>query len=134
MACDLLVVDDNPGDVQLIRLAFGAVDRSIVLESLADGREALEALHNGLRPRLIVLDLNLPGLRGHEMLQRLRATDGLASLAVVVLSSSDAPDDLARSAALGARHFSKPDSFRDLRALAQRLWRQYLISREEGSS
>ncbi|NUP98898.1 MAG: response regulator [Armatimonadetes bacterium] len=97
----ILVVDDNPGDVRLVREAFGSerVDREI--ETVANGDDALRYLRREgryagrPRPDLILLDLNLPGTDGRQVLTEIKADRGLLQIPVVVMSSSSAEDDVA---------------------------------------
>lgn len=96
----ILLVEDNPGDVYLIRHAMnhGTVPRSI--DVVGDGEAALAYLrHRGRfrgapRPDLIVLDLNLPRVDGRTVLAELKQDPALMTIPVVILSSSRAPSDI----------------------------------------
>lgn len=111
----VLVVDDNPGDLELIRQAFRGVDALIVIETAHDGEQAIARLAASTlpdgppRPDLIVLDLNLPRLDGREVLARIKADEALRRIPVVVMTSSMAEDDIVRSYDLGANcYIAKP--------------------------
>jgi chemotaxis family two-component system response regulator Rcp1 len=108
----ILLVEDNAGDAQLMRIALAEAMPAARLSVLTDGESALAALQDGgARPDLLLLDLNLPRLSGHELLAALRRSDDpeLRRLPVVVLTTSDAVADVQRSYELGASsHITKP--------------------------
>jgi chemotaxis family two-component system response regulator Rcp1 len=109
----ILLVEDNAGDAELMRLALAETRPDCRLRVAVDGEQALGLLAAGEVPDLIVLDLNLPRLSGHEVLADLRATRDprLRRLPVVVLSGSAAPDDVQRSYDLFASsHIVKPQN------------------------
>ena len=95
----VLVVDDNPGDVSLIEQVFEecAIDaRLVVARSASDAFVFIgydQPVSRLRRPDLVILDLNLPVVDGHEILARLRATPGWGDLEIVVLTSSRRPYD-----------------------------------------
>lgn len=103
----ILLVEDNVGDVELVR---DALEDQISLEVASDGEVALAKLRGvPTLPDLILLDLKLPRLDGLGFLEELAGDPALRSVPVVVLTSSQAPRDLARAYALGARAcFAKP--------------------------
>jgi CheY-like chemotaxis protein len=122
----LLVVDDNPADVELIRIAFELADIAVEINSCLDGIEALALLQNqkitGSLPTLLLLDLNMPRLNGFEILSFLQRQGLLEQLSVVVLSTSAQAEDRKRCLSLGAREmFTKPESINDLRQLVNLL-------------
>jgi two-component system, chemotaxis family, response regulator Rcp1 len=108
----ILLVEDNAGDAQLMRIALAEAMPDARLSVLGDGESALTALQDeAARPDLLVVDLNLPRLSGHELLAALRQSGdpGLRRLPVVVLTTSDATADVQRSYELGASsHITKP--------------------------
>jgi len=110
---DVLLAEDNPADVYLIREALKENDVECTLHVAADGKDALEMLNNGLpggaRLDLIILDLNLPRHDGLEILDRLRDM-GKSSIPVVVLTSSDSPRDRQTAIDLGAIHYLRKPS------------------------
>jgi CheY-like chemotaxis protein len=114
----VLLVEDNPGDVDLIRDSLEEVASNLEITVVGDGAEALEYLSghgdvSGGRarplPDLMLLDLNLPKISGHEVLSEARKISELHLLPIVVVTSSDAKRDIATSYALGANSYvTKP--------------------------
>jgi two-component system, chemotaxis family, response regulator Rcp1 len=100
MSIEVLLVEDNPGDVRLTREAFRAANNNVHVNVAADGVEAMaflrqEGLYAGAqRPALILLDLNLPRMSGRELLACIKQDQDLRTIPTVVLSSSDADVDL----------------------------------------
>src|SRR3954470_11722160 len=122
----ILLVEDNPGDAQLVRMAFAEALPSARVSVATDGEAALASLREEGPPDLLLLDLNLPRLSGHEVLESVRADDGLRRLPVVVLSSSQAEADVTRSYELGASsHVAKPGDVDALFALVETLARYW---------
>ena len=112
---EILLVEDNPGDVRLTREALK--DGKIVnnLHVAEDGVEALAFLrregkyHNAVRPELILLDLNLPKKDGREVLAEIKADKDLKRIPVVILTSSAAEQDIVKSYNLHANcYVTKP--------------------------
>ena len=99
-ALEILVVDDNPGDVRLVveTLKEGTIDHRISIAY--DGEEALEFLnktgrHEGApTPEIVLLDLKLPKKSGLEVLSEMRKKEGLKDIPVIVLTSSEAESDI----------------------------------------
>jgi chemotaxis family two-component system response regulator Rcp1 len=92
---DILLVEDNLGDVLLARQAFCASDMPVRLHVARDGVEALDFLCRASpRPDIILLDLNLPKMDGRNFLRRIKKDDTLKTIPTVVLSTSDAEDDV----------------------------------------
>ena len=118
---DILLVEDNPDDVELTRLAFAEAGAPHRLHVLSDGAEAVDYLLRRGRhaareaadlPALVLLDLNLPRLDGREVLQTIRADDATRCLPVVVLTTSAEPGDVDQAYALGANSYiQKPVEF-----------------------
>lgn len=100
---DLLIVEDNHGDIRLLREAFKAVETEHVLHIVTDGEEALDFVHqNGPyasapRPDLILLDLNVPVLSGIDVLKEIKSDPDLTSIPVIVLTGSEAKRDVIES-------------------------------------
>ena len=112
---DVLLVEDNPGDVDLTREAFDEPGSRVRLSVARDGEAALaflrrEGIHAGApRPALILLDLNLPRLDGHGVLAELKQDPTLCTIPVVVLTSSTTEQDVTRAYALCANSYvTKP--------------------------
>ncbi len=110
-AVNILLIEDNPADMDLARETFEDSQHDVGLHLATDGIDALDALNQrGLhadvpRPDLILLDLNLPRLNGREVLRRIKEDGELREIPVIVLSSSDAESDIHASYALGANCF-----------------------------
>jgi two-component system, chemotaxis family, response regulator Rcp1 len=100
MTLEILLVEDNPGDVRLAREAFRKVNRDVHLHVAGDGVEAMAFLKrqgghaDAPRPALILLDLNLPRLDGREVLDQIKQDDELKAIPTVILSTSDAATDI----------------------------------------
>jgi two-component system, chemotaxis family, response regulator Rcp1 len=112
---EILLVEDNPGDVRLTREALqeGKVRNNLYVAP--DGVEALRFLrregehHGAVRPDLILLDLNLPRKDGREVLEEIKRDASLRSIPVVVLTTSQAEQDICRAYALHANcYVTKP--------------------------
>jgi CheY-like chemotaxis protein len=117
-AVDVLLVEDDPGDVLMTRDAFGHYKLRNVLHVVTDGEQALQFLRrtgdyaDAPRPGLILLDLNLPRRDGLEVLAELKADPELKVIPVVILTTSQAHEDILRSYALHANAYvSKPVDF-----------------------
>jgi CheY-like chemotaxis protein len=111
---EILLVEDNPGDVRLTRESLREGKVQTRLSVVADGDAALDFLHRrgphaAPRPDLILLDLNLPGRSGREVLADIKADEGLRRIPVVVLTSSQAEQDIVESYNLNANcYVTKP--------------------------
>jgi CheY-like chemotaxis protein len=115
---DVLLVEDDDGDVLMTREAFEHHKIRNTLHVVQDGEEALQFLHregpyaDAPRPGLILLDLNLPRRDGREVLAELKADPELRVIPVVVLTTSEAEEDILRSYSLHANAYvSKPVDF-----------------------
>lgn len=111
----VLLVEDNPGDVRLTQEAFQHANNSIHLLAVSDGTEAVAFLRqegnhvHAPRPDIILLDLNLPKMSGHEVLAHIKNDEFLRSIPVVVLTISDAEADIQRIYELQANcYLTKP--------------------------
>lgn len=112
---EVLLVEDNPGDVRLTREALKEGKVCNNLSVVPDGVEALAFLRRegpyagSPRPDVILLDLNLPRKDGREVLEEVKSDPALRSIPVVVLTSSEAERDIARAYALHANcYITKP--------------------------
>ena len=115
----VLLVEDNPGDVSLIREAFRDWINAPIIRVAADGQTALEMLEASYQqptwPDLIWLDLNLPRITGHEVLQRVKRDPRTCCIPVIVFSSSDNEQDILRAYQLQAScYIQKPTSLEEL--------------------
>lgn len=126
----ILLVEDNPDDQYLTRIAFQKAHLGNELVIMNDGVAALDYLfargaHAGRNPAdvpaLVLLDLNMPMLSGFEVLEQIRANPVTASLPVVVLTSSAQDEDVLRSYRNGANSYvRKPVELEDfIKAIAQ---------------
>lgn len=107
----VLLVEDDPDVSDAITIALEVF--AIPVQRAANGRLALDRLQQGLRPSVILLDLMMPVMDGHEFRQAQRSDPALADIPVVVLSAQAVPDDVA--AQLGAtRWLKKPVDIADL--------------------
>jgi chemotaxis family two-component system response regulator Rcp1 len=115
----ILLVEDNPADVELTRENLAGSKILHDLYVARDGREALAFLRkeapfeDAPRPELILLDLNLPGTNGYEVLKEIKHDQYLLRIPVVVLTSSEAEEDILKSYNLHANaYISKPVDLR----------------------
>lgn len=118
---DILLVEDNEGDILLTTEAFEDSRLLNKMEVVRDGKQALDYLYGKApyqdkpKPRLILLDINLPRKNGHEVLQTIKADPQLRSIPVIMLATSSAEKDISLSYQYHANcYISKPveiDSF-----------------------
>lgn len=133
MSRPVLLVEDDVGELTLLREAFEECRIERALVTAQTGSEALELLHAddaGCDPAIIVLDLNLPGLSGHELLRAIRSHAKTQLTPVVVLSGSESPADIARSYEARANAYvTKPETYRDMVELVRAIDRFWLGQR-----
>jgi two-component system response regulator len=130
----ILLVEDNPGDVDLLRLALKTAGFECELTVLDDGGEAMAMVRghgkyaNTAPPDLAILDLNVPKNDGIEIIQSMRASEAYRDTKVVVMSSSSSPRDHARLENFRiARYITKPpdlDEFLNIGAQLKQLVHQ----------
>ena len=128
----VLLVEDNEADVRLTREALREAGENVRLSAVGDGEQALaylrreEGFEGASRPDLVLLDLNLPRKNGLEVLDEMRADEGLTRIPVIVLTSSAASQDVDACYARGANAFVvKPqdlDAFMELIAAIRNFW------------
>ena len=123
---EILLVEDNPGDVRLTREALKAGHLWSRLAVVRDGMEALDYLRrlapfqSATTPDLILLDLNLPKKDGREVLAEIKADETLRLIPVVVLTTSRAEEDILRSYKLHANcYITKPVDFAQFASVVQ---------------
>jgi len=136
----ILLVEDNPDDEELTRLAFEKSNVANELAVVRDGVEALDYLFGtgahagrdpGAMPAVILLDLKLPKIDGLEVLRRLRADDRTKLLPVVVLTSSREQEDIVRSYSTGANSYvRKPVEFEQFVQAVRQLGLYWLLLNE----
>ena len=115
---EVLLVEDDPGDVAMTREAIGESAVAVRLSVVGDGEQAVSYLRrqppysDAPRPDLVLLDLNLPRLSGQEVLAQVKADQDLLRIPVVVLTTSNADEDVLRSYQLHANAYvTKPMGF-----------------------
>lgn len=125
---EILLVEDNPGDIRLTQKAFERGKIANNLTVMTDGQSALDFLHrrgvheDAVQPDLILLDLNLPRKDGREVLAEIKEDAHLRRIPVVVLTSSDAEEDVLRSYDLHANcYVTKPIQFEALTEIVNSL-------------
>jgi len=112
---EILLVEDNPGDAELARVALRKSKIHNTLNVVEDGESAMDYLHrqgahtNAVRPDLILLDLNLPRKDGREVLDEIKSDPQLRRIPVVILTTSRAEEDVLKSYNLHANcYITKP--------------------------
>ncbi|MFB8005044.1 response regulator [Nocardia sp. NPDC056000] len=118
----VLLVEDSDEDREAIERALHASHPHLRLEFVTDGGSALTRLRDQTqpRPRLVFLDLNMPGISGLSVLQQIRADADLTGLTVVVFTSSTTAEDIDRCYAAGAdSYIYKPVDFALFRTVLQ---------------
>jgi signal transduction histidine kinase len=117
-AIEILLIEDNPADADLTKEALQKFKRSVNIQVSSSGDEALLYLRKrgkyseAIRPDIVFLDLNLPGLDGREVLREIRNDNVLKSIPVLILTSSEADLDILKAYSLGANcYIVKPVAF-----------------------
>jgi CheY-like chemotaxis protein len=130
----VLLVEDNAGDALLIEEAFQELGQLVQISVASDGEEAIEYLTEQIRrnvslPSLILLDLNLPKLTGHDVLKQLSLNPQLSGIPVIVLTSSNAQTDIVNAYANRCNaYIRKPSDFEGYVALIQSVTSMWLKS------
>jgi len=129
---NVLLVEDSPGDVRLTQEAFREANPSVYLHVANDGVEAMIFLRNqgsharAPRPDMILLDLNLPRMDGRQVLAEIKKDDALRMIPTVILTTSGAEADVAKSYQLQANcYLTKPvqlEAFEDLVRSINEFW------------
>jgi CheY-like chemotaxis protein len=123
---EILLVEDNPGDARLTREAFAQGTVRTNMHHARDGEQAIAFLrrqngfHDAPTPDIVILDLNLPRRGGREVLEDMKSDPALRQIPVVVLTSSQAQEDVLNSYRLHANCFiTKPGDLETLIRVAQ---------------
>ena len=132
---NILLVEDNPADMRLVREAFSESTVQARLHWAADGSAALDFLHRrGAHaaapvPDLVLLDLNLPGIGGKDVLAEVKRDPQLCSIPIIVLTSSAARQDVLDAyRAHSNAYMVKPTDFDDYLALVSRIESYWLAA------
>jgi CheY-like chemotaxis protein len=130
---EILLVEDNPGDVELTQIAFREAKVRNPLRVVADGVQAMAYLRqeppfeDAVRPGLILLDLNLPRVDGREVLQTVKGDPDLRRIPICIISSSRRDSDVLRSYDLHANSYiSKPVAITSLVQIVTQLMEYWL--------
>lgn len=127
----IMLVDDNEADIELTKSTLEESKVRMDIMTASDGQHALDQLEAALSrgeqlPDLILLDLNMPRLDGRGFLSRVRQREELKAIPVVVLTSSDAEQDIVKSYKLGANcYVNKPvglDEFQKIVRTVEHFW------------
>jgi CheY-like chemotaxis protein len=125
---EILLVEDNPGDIRLTREAFNEYKIANNLSVVTDGEEAMEFLNktgrykNAPTPDMILLDLNLPRKDGREVLEEIKESPIFKSIPVVVLSTSESDSDIRHSYEHYANcYITKPIDFNNFMKVIKQL-------------
>jgi len=137
LSMEILLVEDNPNDVELTKHAFRQHHLANSMHVVRDGAEALEFIFGteryegrdtGIQPRLILLDLKLPLVDGLEVLRKIKGDSRTRSIPVVVLTSSAEERDVVESYELGVNSYIvKPVDFERFTAAVQTLGMYWLL-------
>jgi len=124
----LLLVEDNPADIYLVKEAIQREGLDCQLEVAVDGERALSIIDaldgdaSARCPDLLLLDLNVPRKGGDEVFQRIRQSPRCAGIPVIIITSSDSAADQDRARELGAAaYFRKPSDFQEFMKLGRLL-------------
>lgn len=132
----VLVVEDNPNDVTIIKRAMRKSEVKCELYFACDGEEALNFLYresefeDAPRPDLILLDLNLPKINGLEVLAKIKEDEHLRRIPVIVLTISEREEDMVKAYDSGAASYmTKPVDSKDFERLIQTVQDYWRIAR-----
>lgn len=122
-----VIVEDNPADRKLLENLFSTSKLRWNFFFLGDSLEALKLFSKQGKysdqpdPDLIILDLNLPKMDGWELLRRLKISHRLRDTPVIILTTSESPEDQEKAREFGVSFFTKPSNFSELSTLAERI-------------
>ena len=106
----IMIVDDNPDDIEITQAVLEEIGRKEEVKAARDGLQALRNLREGKHlPRLILLDLKMPGMSGFDCLREIRADERLRKIPVIVVTSSSLESDRQKAHAAGANGFLLKD-------------------------
>lgn len=134
---EILLVEDNEDDIVIIQEVFADMKLAMIVNTVRDGEQALAYLQRKGKykdarvPDIVLLDINMPKMNGHEMLERMRKVPRLKSMPVIMLTMSQREEDVVRSYANGACSFIQKsvglDQFRERFKQFEHYWT--LVSR-----
>ncbi|PSL43145.1 response regulator receiver domain-containing protein [Chitinophaga niastensis] len=112
----LLLVDDDPDDQELFKLALTEIKRAVSCVTASNGQDALDQLTTrACAPDLIFLDMNMPMMNGLTFLGKIKEIDALKRIPVIIYSTSNEPREISAAKKMGASDFiTKPTKFADL--------------------
>ncbi|RQH01319.1 response regulator [Natrarchaeobius oligotrophus] len=129
---DILLIEPNPGDTRLFTEKFADAKLTNAVHTVVDGETALDFLHQRDEyadrscPDLIVLEPKLPGIDGVELLSKLEGEPALNEITVIVLTSSEAGEEIVKSHGLEADHYLRkpvePDEFLEFVQQVEEFW------------
>ncbi|MEA5465901.1 response regulator [Leptothoe sp. PORK10 BA2] len=128
MDVTILLVEDSPTDAAILSAALDDVGCQWPIQIAQTGDDALALLgqidcRSHVHPQLILLDLNLPGKTGHEVLREIKRNEVWQAIPTIVLSSSATPNDIYKSYQLHANaYITKPTNFSDYQLMAQKIY------------
>lgn len=127
MALTVVIIDDDPDDLDFFKEAIGAVDNSINCLSFIYSEEAVQMLSNApiLLPDFIFIDINMPRKRGNECLKELRAVRNLDTIPIIMYSTSMPPSaDIALRSDGASFTFQKPTRLKDYHSVLKKIFNQ----------
>ena len=137
---EILLVEDNEADIEMTLRSLSESNVCNSVKVARDGREALEMLFagkdgaEGIRPRVVLLDLKLPKVSGHEVLRRMKSDERTQGIPVVIMTSSGEQTDIDRCYELGANSYVvKPIVFEDFSRVVKELKLYWLVVNEPPS-
>ncbi len=120
----VLIVEDNAGDAFMIEEMLNELKMELRIMVVEDGVEAMTLLQNkeNIVPDLVILDLNLPGMDGFEILELMKGSDEMRKIPVIVQTGSLRSEDEIRARSMGAiDYYIKPSTFEEIQRIADRL-------------
>ncbi len=131
---NILLVEDNPGDVRLTETAFAEFNSAVKIHVAYDGVEAMEFLRKESKfdsapsPDIILLDVNLPRKNGHEVLEEIKQDEKFRRIPVIMLTTSDSGHDIRKAYELHANcYLTKPVDLEEFLSMIE-VFSQYWIS------
>ena len=131
---EILLVEDSEADIEMMLRSLNEYNVCNAIQVARDGREALDMLFagrdgaEGIRPRVVFLDLKLPKVSGHEVLRRMKSDEKTREIPVVVMTSSGQQADIDRCYEMGANSYVvKPIGFEDFSRVVKDLKLYWLV-------